>query len=240
MNGLESFKHCVATYTELCQSQVEAYRELLSRAQPIVEQQRDQDRLRPPHFNIFHALGHAYREVSTHSAMLAHLLDPGGNHGQRDLFLRNFLDVVQTAADRQGKNLRLPRPENASCRTEFPLRNGRIDVLLRSRGLLLVIENKISASDQEEQLERYWRFAQDEAQAKHLLPVIIYLTPDGHPPTDQALGKKDSSSELNERLVLLSYCDDIYLFIQRSIDALAAVSVAEVLRQYAALVRDLT
>jgi hypothetical protein len=56
---------------------------------------QEEERLRPPNFNIFFALGHEYREVSTHSAMLAHLLDPLASHAQKILFLRRFLDIVK-------------------------------------------------------------------------------------------------------------------------------------------------
>jgi hypothetical protein len=172
--------------------------------------------------------------------MLAHLLDPSGSHAQHALFLGNFLDVVQAAAQRQRKTFQLPRPESAQvwrCRREVPLPEGQADVVLHGPGLLLIIENKILAGDQEAQLRRYWNFATAEAEAKRLLPVIIYLTPDGHPPPAQSVS---NSPGLAEKLVLLSYHDDIHQFILRSVEALHAVSVAEILRQYAALVRNLT
>jgi hypothetical protein len=241
MNNIDTFRECVAAYTELGSSRGQVYADVLARAAPILEQQRQRDRLRPPNFNIFHALGHAYREVSTHSAMLAHLLDPGGSHAQGALFLQCFLDVVQTAASRKVKNLSLPQLEDPTlwrCRKEVPLSDGlgQVDVLLRGPGLLLIIENKVYAGDPVSQLERYWKFAQAEAEGKHVLPVIVYLTPEGRPPPLHSVGQLPG---LSENLILLSYAQDIYQFIQRSVDSLAAVSVAEVLRQYAELVRGL-
>ncbi len=243
MSSIRHFQDCIAAYKVLCRLRLEAYKGLLTRADPILAQQREQDLLRPPHFNVFQALGHAYREVSTHSAMLAHLLDPAGNHAQGTRFLQGFLDIVQAAAERQKKNIRLPPLGDLTyrwrCRREVPLRDdlGQADVLIRGPGLLLLIENKIFAADQEAQLQRYWIFAKAEAEAKSLLPLIIYLTLDGHPPTAQSIRE---SPGLDERLVLLSYHDDIYQFIQGNAEALHAVSVAEVLRQYAELVRNLT
>jgi hypothetical protein len=242
VGSVQDFQCCMAAYEAMCDLRLQAYRELLTRAEPILAQQREQDCLRPPHFNVFRALGHAYREVSTHSAMLAHLLDPAGSHGHGALFLQDFLNIVQAAAEQQQKSFQLPpvgdRVYLWRCRREFPLRDdlGQADVLIRGPGLLLIIENKIFASDQEAQLQRYWRYAQTEAAAEFLLPVIIYLTLDGHPPTEQSVGE---SPGLDERLVLLSYHDEIYQFIERHARALKAVSVAEVLRQYAELVRNL-
>jgi PD-(D/E)XK nuclease superfamily len=201
----------------------------------------EEERLRPPNFNIFFALGHEYREVSTHSAMLAHLLDPLDSHAQKILFLRRFLDIVKKAAGHQGKHFIIPPPQDGSrwrCRKEVRLPNGlgRADIPLRGPSLLLVIENKIYASDQENQLRQYWEFLSAEAERYHLLPVVVYLTPDGRAPTPQSIGE---SPALVEKIVSLSYQEDIYELIQSTSEALKAVSVAEVLLQYAALVRRL-
>jgi PD-(D/E)XK nuclease superfamily protein len=241
MNNTDAFWECMAAYTALCNSRGQVYADVLARAAPIMEKQRERYRLRPPNFNIFQALGHAYREVSTHSAMLAHLLDPAGSHAQSALFLHNFLDVVQTAASRQGKSLPLPQLEDPTqwrCRREVPLSDslGQVDVLLRGPGLLLIIENKVYADDPVNQLKRYWEFAQTEAEARRALPVIVYLTPDGRAPPPHSVGQ---SPRLTDNLILLSYAQDIHQFIQRSVNCLAAVSVAEVLRQYAELVRGI-
>jgi hypothetical protein len=175
--------------------------------------------------------------------MLAHLLDPAGSHAQRTRFLSDFLNIVQAAADGQRKNLHLPRPEDSAigqwrCEREFllPRDLGKADVILYGPSLLLVIENKIFAGDQANQLQRYWDFAKPEAERKCLLPVIVYLTPEGHRPSEQSLG---DSTELEEHLVLLSYHEDIYQFIQHNAEDLSAISVTEVLRQYADLVRRL-
>ena len=44
-----------------------------------------------PRFNLFRILGVEEKEVSTHSAFLAYLLNPSEGHAQGDLFLRQFL-----------------------------------------------------------------------------------------------------------------------------------------------------
>lgn len=107
---------------------------------------------------------------------------------------------------------------------------------MRGPGLLLVIENKIYAGDQENQLRQYWEFIRPEAEAYRLLPIVVYLTPNGRAPTAQSIGE---NPDLVEKLVRLSYQEDIYELIQSTSAELKAVSVAEVLRQYAALVRRL-
>jgi hypothetical protein len=172
--------------------------------------------------------------------MLAHLLDPAGSHGQSTRFLSSFLNIVQTAADGQKKSFRLPRLNNRqqykwSCRREVPLPDGQADVVLRGPGLLIIIENKIYAGDQKDQLLRYWQYAKDEAKSD-VLPVLVYLTPDGRRPTPYS-GAEDP--ELNEKLVTLSYHEDVCKLIQETTADLHAVSVLEVLRQYLAVVQRL-
>ena len=198
MSDFEAYSSCITNYAALARSRQPLYSELLSAADPALRALRQGDCLRPPRFNIFFALGHAYRETSTHSALLAHLLDPAGDHAQGALFLRSFLDLVQGAAKSQGKTLLLPVPEDPTrwrCRKELPIPKGQIDIVLRGPGLLLVIENKIFTVDSKGQLQKYWCFAKREAQEKRLLPVIVYLTPDGDPPTQSI--KDPPASKIN-------------------------------------------
>jgi hypothetical protein len=240
MSDVEPFQECLTAYVAARDARQGAYIELLAQAEPILGKQREQDRRLPPNFNIFQVLGHAYREVSTHSALLAHLLDPAASHAQQARFLSIFLQIVQGAASRQGKERRVPSPQNPwdwRCRPEAPLPDGlgRVDILLRGPDLLIIIENKIFAGDQKNQLQDYWRFASQEARAYHLRPIVIYLTPDGRRPAHSTR----EAPKLEDNLILMSYHEDIYQFIIRSLDALDATSVAEILRQYATLVKGL-
>ena len=221
--------------------QIQAYRKLLDDAAPILERMRSEEERRPPTFNLFLILGHAYREVSTHSAMLAHLLDPAGGHGQGPLYLRAFLTTVQNAALRQGKELILPQFDAAQvwrCRKEVPLPSGfgQADILLRGPQLIMVIENKIHSQDSDTQIPRYWKFVSSEAQHYKRSPLLVYLTPDGRPPSPRPIA---SYPGLAERTVQLSYRSDISGFIEGTIGATRAVAVEEVLRQYEALARRL-
>ena len=222
-------------------SKYQLYDRLLKEIEPILLSWQKQDRLRPPKFNIFLALGHAYREVSTHSAMLVHLLDPDASHAQSTIFLNNFLEIVKEAAVQQGKQLQISPATDSSrwrCQKEVPLPDGlgQADIILRGPDLLILIENKIFANDQHEQLQRYWKFAKEEALEANILPLIIYLTPYGHPPEQHSSG---DSVQLQRSLILLSYHEHIYRMIENSRLEIKAVSVSEVLRQYAMLVRSL-
>jgi hypothetical protein len=101
----------------------------------------------------------------------------------------------------------------------------------------MVIENKIHSVDQASQLRRYWEFVRIEAQGHRLSPIVVYLTPDGRAPTAQSMGE---GPDFMNAVIRLSYHDDIYEFIQSTAEITKAVSVAEILRQYAKLTKRLT
>jgi hypothetical protein len=225
-----------------------AFSELLHKAAPILSEMRDADCLRPPTFNIFRILGLQYREVGTHSALLAHLLDPESGHNQGTLFLQSFLDVVVERAKVRGQRLQLPIEigSNWRCRPEVRLPNGhgQVDILIQGPSFSMLIENKIYAADQPNQLYRYWDYARK--LWEHY--VLVYLTPHGVPPSPQSLLPPTSEREsqqlpsddsMEKRLTLLSYREDIRGMMLRSAKETQAVSIAEILRQYADLVGTL-
>ena len=53
--------------------------------------QQEEKRKRGENFNIFSVMGLQTKEVRLHSAFLAELLNPKGNHGLGDKFLVAFL-----------------------------------------------------------------------------------------------------------------------------------------------------
>jgi len=94
--------------------------------------------------NVFRMFGVG---ETMHSFILAHLLNPNSDHGQKYLFLNIFLDLLGIK--------RLSDNENWIVTAE----KGRIDILLKRNHphSVIVIENKSNyAGDRENQLYRYW------------------------------------------------------------------------------------
>jgi hypothetical protein len=88
---------------------------------------------------------------NTHSAILAELLNPKGTHGLKSKLLELFVVQMLTM-----ETMKVFHCENATVKTEAP-GNGRIDILIEDNaGRAIIIENKIYAEDQWEQLKR-WR-----------------------------------------------------------------------------------
>ena len=144
------------------------------------------------HFNVFSILGVEADEVRTHSAFLADLLNPQGSHRQGTAFLKLFLE----------KALEYPGPdeyENFQVTKEVSTEQGRIDILLEKNDACIVIENKIYAGDQDDQMERYYQYARSKGISEHKIK-LIYLTLDGSPPSEESLGSLSV-----ERVKCLSY-----------------------------------
>jgi len=123
-------------------------------------------------FNMFRVLGVNHYET-THSAILAELLDPKGSHGLKKDFLEAFVKIAFSSEAFQIFDV-----EDAHVYTEYYTADGRVDILIEDgKGHAIIIENKIYAGDQEEQLKRYNKFAQNKYGDANYR--ILYLTLDG-------------------------------------------------------------
>ena len=92
-------------------------------------------------FNVFRVLKLETREVRTHSAFLAELLNPKGSHGLQDAFLRLF--IQQFKIENFDTN-------NAEVKKEEVIENGRLDITIvnEKRSKCIIIENKIQDKNQ--------------------------------------------------------------------------------------------
>ncbi|WP_165903619.1 PD-(D/E)XK nuclease family protein [Hymenobacter gummosus] len=169
-------------------------------------------------FNIFRILRSETDEVHLHSRFIYELLDPQGSHGLGSVFLRLFADVAE-----------LPglHYEHVQVWRE----HANIDILIRDAQQAIVIENKIYAGDQHEQLKRYHAFAA----ASHRQPTLCYLTLHGSQPSEWSLG------DLQSQVRLLSYQQHIDQWLTSCIkEAATRPTLRETLSQYQTLIRHLT
>lgn len=175
-----------------------------------------------PQFNVFRILRLAHKEVQAHTPFLGQLLNPKGTHGQGFVFLKSFLAMAQK------RGLMLPSSSIESFRwlvgiEQAVARGSNIDILVRCPALryLLVIENKIWASEQPDQLRRYadWMATQHK---QYDLREMVFLTPTGR-----------SSDTIEEgKYTRLSYHDDIRLWLDEALGKVKSPTVRETVRQY--------
>lgn len=204
-------------------------KETLSRLNLILEKskiKRQDSAQRGEQFNIFHICGIEHYETS-HSTILAGILNPNGNHGQGDTFLKAFLESVSNPIWLSEFDTK-----TASVKTEYDTSNGRIDILItNNKNQAIIIENKIYAPDQPKQLIRYDKFAQKTFHKGNY--AILYLTLWG----DEA--SKESAEGvtyqcISYRTTILKWLDKcMQLSVQRPL-------IRETLIQYSNLIKELT
>ncbi|MGL5190209.1 MAG: PD-(D/E)XK nuclease family protein [Cetobacterium sp.] len=179
-------------------------------------------------FNIFSILRNERDEVNLHSKFIGELLK---NRSFGYIFLKLFLESIEIKIDGEiNKNIYLEYGANDS---------GRIDILLKinSKSLkkVVIIENKIGAGDQWQQLQRYVEAMKKEGYSKDEIS-IAYLTLDGDTPSDYSLGCIQ-----DEEVINLSYKEHIISWIEKCIKEVAVVpSLRETLIQYKKLLEKLT
>lgn len=135
----------------------------------------ESNEIRGEAFNVFSLCGVDHYEL-WHSKILAEFLNPGGSHGQGAQFLQSFAKMFQ---------LGCVFSDDTSVSTEVTsyikdLRIGRFDILIEdiANKSVCIIENKIFAGEQEEQLDRYHEWL--EANRGGWNSCLVFLTLDGH------------------------------------------------------------
>lgn len=129
-------------------------------------------------FNMFKICGVNHYE-NTHSAIIAEFLNPNGTHGLKSKLLECFIEMLGDKF-----NIKEFNPSRVSVETEHYTGDGRIDILIEdNQNKAIIIENKIYASDQSEQLKRYDRYAQQQYKNGY---QILYLTLDGQEASEQS------------------------------------------------------
>ena len=210
----------------------------LAGVKPIVEEnerRRNEKEKKGDFFNIFSILRAETDEVKTHSAFLAELLNPNGTHGQRDLFLKNFLKKIAPNEDLITENAKVNIESSIGPISEDYKSGGRLDILIQlpKSNYIILIENKIDAGDQPYQLLRYNKYAK-ETKCKYKL---LYLTKDGHDPSETSTGKIEDEPFWE----CISYSQDIKNWLKFCLENIANASpVVETIRQYIGLIDKIT
>lgn len=182
-------------------------------------------------FNIFSVMGMESNEVKTHSAIIGALLNPKGSHGQKDVFLKLFIKICEKndiLLDISTNDAITKIEESVGKINGEGTEGGRIDILVHdTKNQAFVIENKIYAPEQNNQIGRYNKAFPN--------APIFYLTLTGDKPK--------SSGELIENVdyFIISYKEHILLWLEECVkEAVKFPMLREVLNQYINLVKKLT
>ncbi len=181
-------------------------------------------------FNIFEAIG-VVRQELRHSNFLAFLLNPSENHRLDDIFLKRFLKRVlleeyEPTDEKYTKvspvDIDIADFTDADVRREWQ----NIDLLIHSprNKLVCAIENKIDAGESMDQLIKYQNTVEQEF--KDCQAILIYLTPEGDPP-----------SKKNWRIYNYSKIAEIIDSICISYKSTIGIDVYTLMTHYSTLIR---
>jgi hypothetical protein len=174
---IEGEKAVLIEYREYLDS-LKEFTEKIDQVKDNVEQswKRNKDR-----FNVFSCLTRHHLE-ELHSRFIAYLLDPFELHDCGDLFLKAFNSLLdqgseeEIAIDDPGKY----QFERASVRREhycgvIEKIGTRIDIYIETPVLVIAIENKINAGEQEKQIKRTALYCKSKKKPYQ----VVYLTKNG-------------------------------------------------------------
>lgn len=208
-------------------------KELLSQLLPL--HHAEQERLKKEKeegkcFNVFSALNMCSDEVRLHSRLLATLLNPKANHGLENEFLKSFLIALGLPEDyiTHCKEQIVERPIGEVTETT----GGRIDIILEDREHAVIIENKIYAGDQPNQLLRYHNYGVKTFGKNNF--KLVYLTLYGSDPSASSLG----GAHFN--FIKLSYAQDILKLLEKLVKTQPQKPVHSTVEDYITIIKQLT
>ena len=211
---------------------------------PIFEKRKiilDEKRKRGDFFNVFSILGMERKEVETHSAFLAELLNPNGNHGLGDKFLTTFIDTIipkhLKGFDCNNNTYQVNKECYEGKISEDGEKGGRVDIRIISEHNIIIIENKIDAEDKYKQLTRYKKVAK-----KANNHCLLYLTLNGKEANDYSTQTNEGEPLVaGEDYYPISYKEDILGWLKKCLEiAVLHSKVRETIAQYIDLIKKLT
>ncbi|RYE14736.1 MAG: hypothetical protein EOP45_19240 [Sphingobacteriaceae bacterium] len=208
------------------------FKSLLDQVSALSKRYKHISELTGENFNIFRILKLESAEVKTHSAFIAELLSPQGSHGQKDMFLNLFIkSFCFKGNELNAKNCLVEVEKHVGYKNMEGTEGGRIDIIITDQKSKsqIIIENKIYARDQHNQLLRYNHYSPD--------ADIIYLTLNDKKPGV-------SSTQIlieNEHFKCFSYKADILNWLEACRKEVAVYPIVrESLTQYINLIKYLT
>ena len=125
-------------------------------------------------FNIFEVLGLTTNEVRTHSAFIAELLNPKGSHDQNEVFLKLFCEQFKII-DFDVETALVEIEKHTGFINEEYTEGGNIDIIASdANNNAIIIENKIYAPDQKNQLLRYFNYGKKNCKSFKMFYLTLF------------------------------------------------------------------
>lgn len=179
-------------------------------------------------FNLFSVLRSECDEVRLHSRFIKALLDSSEHHGCQTKFLAAFLSKLGI---------------NAFSTNQVTVYNEyqNIDILIKNNDKqVIILENKIYASDQPKQLSRYYEAMKQEGYADKNI-WVLYLTLEGREPEPQSCKGIPKAIRKGSNFITIDYKYTIQSWLKECLKISALIPpVRESIAQYKTLIAKLT
>ena len=162
-------------------------------------------------FNLLSIIEKDRDEAHIHSKVLYNLLSQNWGKKDKETFLTLFLKELGIEEEIiYNKTWEVTREKAFDLDTV----KGRLDFEIKSKDYIYIIEMKIDAGDQPEQLMRYQKFAKEQ----HKKYKIFYLTLDGHNASKKSVGEEDSEEIKKLEYTNISFKEEILNWLEKCLD----------------------
>ena len=154
-------------------------KQLIDETSAILDEYRNKRDKAGLDYNVFSLMDIERDELNTHEYMIFTILNYRTNSELREEFVRLFLTSMGLPKSFQNEKWMVEKEH-------FTENNGRIDLFFKTKGhskKCVVVELKIDAGDQKQQLKRYEDYVLENIYEDYR---IIYLTLDGKEPSEQS------------------------------------------------------
>lgn len=182
--------------------------DLCSTMKTIITDVEDKRRKNPGTMNIAEIMNRHHLE-NQHSNIIAFLINPNEKHHHPDYGTKFLSLLKEKGLGIQGETIKSVMREDSTDELR------RMDLFIRTEKDCVIVENKIWADDQVQQIKDYIEFVKNKfGSAENIF--VVYLTPFEKSPSEKSISQK----ELNEliaqkRYINLTYQKDILEWLER-------------------------
>lgn len=156
----------------------------------------------PGTMNIAEIMNRHHLE-NQHSNIISFLIDPEEIHNHPE-FGTKFLDLLK----KKGLNITGEKICN-TVREDSTDDLRRIDIFVETENEYIIIENKVYADDQDNQIHDYIEYVKEKYSADEKV-FVVYLNPWGYDPSEKSISPEELANLKNEKhFITLSYSEDI-------------------------------
>ena len=182
--------------------------DLCSTMKTIITDVEDKRRKNPGTMNIAEIMNRHHLE-NQHSNIIAFLINPNEKHHHPDYGTKFLSLLKEKGLGIQGETIKSVMREDSTDELR------RMDLFIRTEKDCVIVENKIWADDQVQQIKDYIEFVKSKFGSTENI-FVVYLTPFEKSPSEKSISQK----ELNEliaqkRYINLTYQKDILEWLER-------------------------